>query len=880
MGNASPTGSYHNSSLPRSSKKQKYSPNAQYSPMAKHFSFIHSPAHSEGDRPLPLPPQETVAVGQPLSKYDTSTQSQPFLDGETESIGTAKRDHEMRRLSSSMDCLLLSEENGSISKKSSFSRLEAEPYLQPVDIQTILGTRPPPLPPFPPTPKSGRDKQPSLFRSMRWPSSSHARPPLPQMDTGNSPTVSRSKSVKTMGHRRTKSDHMILEHSDLIPPTPPPQDKDIPPPIPPRDTPKHTPSKVTTPTPSSATSGHSHASSSVKSPIESSLDFPQSKMEGFQRFIDSENPRVSRRSEEEDEDNVSVISGPFEEIGDGSKATGGPQTEVAGRNSLERTSTPSDKSSTLGSTKHVMPNITNEEDDPSSLYCRIEEYPGYMPMAPAAASIPLTDRRQTVPYVRQHGGGAEHSDRRQTVPYLMQHGWGAEHEEVEAVGMKKAVSYSNTQSHLQNTPTKKRAISSASVMPWGKIASMWKRQQPVDDLIVEEPSSAPYHSYMSNTLPAPHRQRPRSPNLPRPLPPSPIKPIHLSNDSLCRRGSGGGGGNIYEVIDEEFVNRVKGRKVSSALGHVSQWAPPVDPRNMTEYLQIVQMFFSVPEIHSKWVETVSSVVPDADPNDYPPPFYSPPTDSVEPDTTQTQGDCTAINAEPDMPTEEQKQPSQEATADDDQIPVHLPNPAASPKLPTPHGTPLQLKRSQFPSPRIIAQDSPLMLRKAASRENFIEQLNLQLRNDSDSDTDEDDDSDTDSDSESEIDQVTDYQHESHDHAEQMETDQATILMAKSRPDQQSDLDMALNFLVSTDSDLVDTDSIMKSPRSNGNHYLTSSGEVTEMDCSSETLSLVPRRDRRKGEFNGSARNYDSGISTSHSQTFDSDGCSQNNESEC
>ena len=785
----------------------------------------------------------------------------------------------MRRLSSSMDCLLLPDENGSISK-SSFSRLEAEPYLQPVDIQTILGTRPPPLPPFPPTPKSGRDKQPSLFRSMRWPSSNHARPPLLQMDTGNSPTVSRSKSVKTMGHRRTKSDHLILEHSDSIPPTPPPRDKDIPPPIPPRDTPKHTPSKVTTPTPSSATSGHSHASSSVKSPIESSLDFPQSKMERFQRFTgiaDSENPRVSRRSEEEDEDNVSVISGPFEEIGDGSKATGGPQTEVAGRNSLERTSTPSDKSSTLGSSKYVMPNITDEEDDPSSHYCRIEEYPEYMPMAPAAVSIPQSDRRQTVPYVRQHVGGAEHSDRRQTVPYVRQQGGGAEQEEVEAVGMKKATSYSNTQSHLQNTPTKKRATSNASVMPWGKIASMWKKTQPADDFIIEEPP-AHYHSYMSNTLPAPHRQSPRSPNLPRPLPPSPTKPIHLSNDSLCRRGSGGG--NIYEVIDEEFVNRVKGRKASSALGHVSQWAPPVDPHNMTEYLQVVQLFFSVPEIHSKWVETVSSVVPDADPNDYPPPFYSPPTESDEPDTTQTQGDRTTIDTEPNISTEEQKQPSQETTAGDDQIPVHLPNPAAGPKLPTPHGTPLQLKRSQFPSPRIIAHDSPLMLRKAASRENFIEQLNLQLRNDSDSDTDEDDDSDTDSDSESEIDQVTDYQHESHDHAEQMEADQATALMVKSRPDQQSDLDVALNFLVSTDSDLVDTDSMMKSPRSNGNHYLTSSGEVTEMECSSETLSLVPRRNHRRGEFNGGARNYDSGISTSHSQTFDSDGCSQNNESEC
>ena len=50
-----------------------------------------------------------------------------------------------------------------------------------------------------------------------------------------------------------------------------------------------------------ATSRRSHASSSVKSPIESSLDFPQSKMEGFQRFtgiIDSKNPCVSRRSEE------------------------------------------------------------------------------------------------------------------------------------------------------------------------------------------------------------------------------------------------------------------------------------------------------------------------------------------------------------------------------------------------------------------------------------------------------------------------------------------------------------------------------------------------------------------------------------------------------
>ena len=851
--------------------------------MVKHFSFIHSPAHSEGDRPLPLPPQETVTVGRPLSKHDTGTQShswsQSFLDSETDPIGTTERNQEVRRLSSSMDCLLLSEE--SITKKSSFSRLEAEPYLQPVDIQTIMGARPPPLPPFPPTPKSGKNKQPSLFRSMRWPSSSHARSPLSQMDTENSPTVNRSKSVKGMGHRRTKSDHLILESSDLIPPTPPPREKDAPPPIPPRDTPKHTPSKVVTPTPSSATSGYSHASSSLKSPIESSLDFPQSKMEGFQRFTginDGESHRVSRRSEEEDEDNMSVISGPFEEIGDGSKATGIQQAEASARNSLERSSTPSDKSSTLGSKKYAMPNIT-DEDDPSNLYSKIEEYPGYMAMASAAISIPNSDRRQTAPYVRQHGGGAEHSDRRQTVPYVRQHGGGGEQEEVEAPGMKKAVSYSSTQSQPQFTPPKKRAISNASTMPWVKLASMWKKQQSPDDFISEDPSPAHYHSYMSSTLPPSHRQRPRSPNLPnpRPLPPSPTKPIHLSNDSLYRRGSGGGG-NIYEVIDEEFVNRVKGRKVSSALGHVSQWAPPVDPRNMTEYLKVIQMFFNTPEIHSKWVETVSSVVPDADPNDYPPPFYNPPNESDKSDTTQTQGDCATIDTEPAVSAEE---PSQEMTANDEQIPVHLPNPTASPKLPTPHGTPLKLKQTQFPSPRIVAHDSPLMLRKAASREDFIEQLNLILRNDSDSDTDEDDDSDTDSDSESEIDQVTDYQHKSHDHTEikTHTTDQKTILMEKSSSEQPSDLDAALNYLVSTDSELVDTDSIMKSPQSDRNHYLTSSSEATEMDCSTETLSTVARRDRRRGELN-SARNYDSGISTSHSQTFDSDGCSQNNESEC
>ena len=826
-------------------------------------------------------------MGRPLSKQDPTILSQPFLEGEAKPIGTMKMEGELRRLSSSMDCLLLPDEEEGASKKNSFSRLQAEPYLQPRDVQKVLGTLPPlpPLPPLPDAPRRGN--QSSIFRSMRW-TSTQPRLPLPQLDSSDSPTVARSGSMKVGGHRRTRSDHLILEQSDTIPPTPPPRDKNllppIPPrdtntlpPIPPRDTPKHSLSNKATPPPSSA------SSQGLKSPIESSLDFPQTGKEGFRRLIPTNNgksPRVSRNGEEEDGDNVSNVSGPFEEISDGDKSTNELEesSEMTFRNPLERAGTPSDRS-TMSSRTYTMPGMTDDDD-----YAQIEEYQQYMPMASVTVA---TNRRGTFP---QNVGGHE----------------------LEEPGMKKFPSSMTSMAQFRDTPTKKELPSnlSAPALAWGKFSSIWKKQQnPTDSSIrevMESPSPPPSQSYThASTLPSPYRHRMRSP-LPekqRPLPPSPKKSIRMSSDGLTRKVSGNDSSNIYEVIDEDLVNRVTGRKTSSAMGRpVPQWAPPVDPLNMGKYLEVVQTFFSTPEVHKKWVETVSLVLSDVDPQDYPPPFYSPPSEGKEPDTTQIQGEPIeplATKLEPDTSlVQEQKQLSPRSIHDDDQIAIHLSNSDTTPNLTMALSPPLQqLKRSPFPSPH-VARNSPHLVKKVASRDNIIEQLNRQLRGDSDSDTDEDedsDDSDTDSDSDSDMDQVTDYQHRSlhphrsNNHTEQIEiltTDQASALTTKSSPIEHTDLDVALSHLrtsISTDSDLVEPDSAAKSPLSSNaedvNRYFTSSNEITVTGYSTEMLSAVPRREKRKGELsNGPRKLSDSGISNCHSQTFEDE--QNNEESEC
>ena len=811
-------------------------------------------------------------MGRPLSKYDPTVLSQPFLDGEARPIGTTKREGELRRLSSSMDCLLLPEEDDG-ARKSSFSRLQAEPYLHPRDVMKVLGTLPPlpPLLPLPATPR--RDGQSSIFRSMRW-AGTQPRPRLPQLDSSDSPTVARSGSMKVRGHRRTRSDHLVLEQLDSIPPTPPPRDITLLPAIPPRDTnvwppipPKHAlPSRVTPP-PSSG--------SSVKSPIESSLDFPQAGKDGFRRLIPAKSPRLSRNGED-NEDNMSDVSGPFEEISDVDRSTNELEesSELTFKSLLERAGTPSDRSS-LSNRTYTMPTVGDDDD-----YARIEEYQQYMPMA--SVTVPA-NRRGTFPLAI---GGNELEE---------------EH------GVKKHIPKVASLTQLRDAPTKKELpsnISAPALAAWGKFSSIWKKQQMSTDgslrEVMESPSPPPSQSYMhASTLPSPYRKKMRSP-LPdkqRPLPPSPKKPIR---DGLVRRISGNDTSNIYEVIDEDLVNRVTGRKTSSGMGH--KWAPPVDPLNMGKYLEAVQTFFSIPEIHKKWVETVSLVIPDEDPKDYPPPFYHPRSEDKEPNTAQIQGEPVAAKPESDTPAglvQEHKQLSPRSESDDDQIAIHLPNSDTAPNLAKPLGTPLQqLKHSPFPSPH-VARNSPHLVKKVASRDNIIEQLNRQLRGDSDSDTDEDDDSDdsdTDSDSDSDMDQVTDYQHRSlvhphrtNDHTEEIEiltSDQASALTVKSDPIQHTDLDVALSHLrtsISTDSDLVEADSVAKSPLLSNtedvNRYFTSSNEVTVTGYSTDMLSAVPRREKRKGELsNGPRKLSDSGISNCHSQTFEDE--QNNEESEC
>ena len=892
--------------------------------------LLASPQHFglRGDAsptPPPLPYRAEVSPSsEGLRRNDDSTKSQDFFSA---------REGPMHRLSNSMDPLLVPQDVKTGAEPG--VNLDVEPYLQPIEVQFVMGALAPnPAVPVPVVSRIPVQKRDSNFRSMRLPKQTERAPiPYPEATEFDRSLVSRTLSLKGRGHRRSHSNPGILENgiamSPPLGPPVPPRTQDIPPPVPPRDTPRH---KSKTPPPAVYTEVRR---GDILSPIESSLDFPDGTIRrGFPQIsqvtFTSQKRGSAALTLESEDDNISNISGPFEEI-----------DEPAGNMDDEgdRIGSPSEISSVGKSHNSALSISDDRNDDLGNQYAKIDEFQQYLPMAPAsAATLPASIRGAFPPsHSPPHDDGDSPDFKRERLATMHPY---------------------NHRASVPVLPTERdRAKTLFQNLKW-------------------KAGRSSVDANFSITPPSSKRSQSMDPH--RPLPPSPTK---LPTDALAKKISTGS--NIYEVIDEDYLSRVRNKKRFLGEGDViPEFAPPVEPENVETYLEVVHRFFSIPEVREYWISCVQAVLPEGDPSDFPPPFYSLPLEEHEdePQETETESQENETESQETPSKPEQSPPEAEPPAAalskvkaavskletatsrppvaekpktlvDDRIRTRTqqPSPAEkqvdvegstskSPQLETPKkgGDDLTLgsKRSprssetvkkqsndktssshslqlapgdrtpgslraptasyakstptspatrrlytiipSKPSPPAMARSSsgttPPVFKKTGSRDNMIEFLNRTLNHVESSESESED-----SDSESEMDQF-DQQDDDPGKLESSQTPDIPLLLSFNGDIEQTDLDAAvMRPSVSTDSDFA-SDAV-KSPQSNSTEEMN---QITS--ASAVASSLVPRRSspRRKEDL-GEARNLrDSGINISncHSQTFDDAFNEQNFESDC
>ena len=447
------------------------------------------------------------------------------------------------RLSNSMDCILKPD------SASDSVDLNAQPYLNPLELKRVLG----PLPPTPPAHSPGLPSRASSdahrsmeYRSMRVPSKS--RPVLPFVR-------------KHQGHRRTKSNPNAVEEMVNSGSLPPPSAPLPPPPVPPRGNSQSPPSVVTI---KPSVTGSTDSNASV---LESSLDFG-----GLDRcsYIGS----TASGTNEKEEDTISNVSGPFEEIDEELEDEEDTTANIRFTDTRSTGNLLSEQKS-----KTARPLRTHSQSVSSNPYASIGEC-NYTQMKPAPVSLKARARSTTY----------SHKISQQQQQQLV-------HEPV--------------------TRLHSNSVSSGSLNRTGK----WMHSEATHDVgpssLTSSPSQSPgtrkkKKKKTSMDMPV----RPKSPLLERPLPPSPTKKLHNTARKISAAGASG---NIYETIDEELVSKVKkGEVLEAATG----WIPAVKPKHLASYDKIVRNFFSTPEVQQIWWRTVQSVVPAADLTEFPPPFFN------------------------------------------------------------------------------------------------------------------------------------------------------------------------------------------------------------------------------------------------------------------
>ena len=444
-------------------------------------------------------------------------------------------------------------------------KLDAEPYLYPIELKTVLHAL---------SHQGESDLDP--FRSVREHKPTH-RPPLPALPFGaagfgpfDTLQLTKKNSARSFGHRRTASNPWILERSrDSLPPVPPPVPKksSLPPPVPPRGV------GASGVSPSLTLKGLKDIGKDGPL-LESSLEFTTEVRRSVVQIaspippVSPCSPMASKSEIVQDGDNLSTISGPFEEIPDGMSCSS--SSHNVGQ-SHENSLSPSGLSKTLPFL-HTPTKKKVSLDD--SDYEKIEEY---MVMAPSPATYP---RRSPAP-------------------------------ETSASAATKAGSPQRNNQKNYNPSARSSALITQKLQKTKKGKKCRQSADPIEEGPVRCISPSLLSSKRFTTIGMFGSSMRSSVPPPRPLPPSPTKPAKgvSRNESSVS--------NIYETIDDELISRVRRRRKGAGF---LRWGPPVPPQNEIQYLVVVEKFFQLPYVSEMWNRTVQEVMPGAKLGDFPPPF--------------------------------------------------------------------------------------------------------------------------------------------------------------------------------------------------------------------------------------------------------------------
>lgn len=564
-----------------------------------------------------------------------------------------------RRLSNSTDTLDKTSEK--LDNDESIDQLNAEPYLQPMEVQMVMHT----------LPRTQRVPESDGFHSIREVKPSN-RPALPMaVSTIEVSDASMRESPRRYGHRRTASNPWILERGREGSLTLPP----LPPPVPKRDYKLH------------RNSASPQPNQSLPDPTESSLDFNR-------RSVTSPSPIPNRSQSQshyadiDDVDNLSTISGPFEEISDDPDAS----NTTADMSNQDRRS---DKSATMSVSSSQAHLVKKKSSTMNSDYEKIEDY---VSMAPVAQF-------------------ARHSMPNPDTP--------------------------NPTISSEHTP--KKSASKTSISPPKAKKPKSRSRQPADSVIPDaatiRSSSPPLFPTRRFTMLDSYNGSQRASYIStntRPLPPSPTKSLTSltkTSKGLVRKKSSSGS-NIYESIDEEMLNRVNSR--SRRGSGLPRWAPPVRPENHEQYMVILQKFFTAPEVVEMWEKTVKDIIPGGDLVKYPPPYSNLPARQ-----TKKLGATVVLpkSEEVSSPKVVHQMISHTRESSHDQYVIPVLNPqisrsqaSSTPVTPAPNRVPQN--EGAMSSPRV--RFAP---KRPASREDLIEMLNMESFNQGDSSDSESSESD-------------------------------------------------------------------------------------------------------------------------------------------
>ena len=576
-----------------------------------------------------------------------------------------------RRISNSMDALPTLSKVGNEQSSESIDVLNAEPYLQPMEVQMVMHT----------LPRSHKIPESTSYHSLMGDAQSTGRKQQPvRMSAIEISESSMQDSLGRFGHRRTASNPWVLDGSQECPlPTNFPQCPvtTLPPPVPRREF-------------HCASRSPPQLSSSALDPQESSLDFPHDSRRSV--VSASLSPNLTEDTSQphyadiDEMDNVSTVSGPFEEISDDPDSS---------NDTVEKSrEAKSDKSKGATNAAKSPANVVKRKSSGlNSDYEKIEEY---VTMAPSA---PLTRRSMIVP---------------------------------------------DTPNPSERAQKKTAATPLKAKKPKG-----WSRQNTdsvIPDAATVRSSSPPLFPTCRSTVLDSYGSPRRTLSSARPLPPSPSKSTSTSSPAkrVASRNSSSGS-NIYETIDEELLNRVYPRRRGSGL---PKWAPPVEPKHYAQYMVILRKFFTDPHIISAWERTVKEIIPGGDIATYLPPYSNAAasnkaTKKLGPSVEVPQPRGGSADSTPRLV--HQISHVRESSNDQYILPVLNPHAGKPQSSSTPATPALQRGRDGGTPPQaggsVALARAQFASRRPPSREDLIEMLNMSAFNQGDSSESESSESD-------------------------------------------------------------------------------------------------------------------------------------------